>query len=385
MHTTTYPQTIAHLKKIRRIIYTVIIVYGLLTIFFPFTAHADLFGFYIPDVYADITENVRETNQILSKAFDFSQKSPYEIINNLTTTAPETANIATAIHNASKTMALVTATLLLMVEFFRKTINFEWSSKWENILIFLIKIIVIKQVIQNADVLVGYVYSMFNSINEAATGTTINFLPFGTAVDYEVHVKHGIIQNLQKSWWEFWYDIGGDTAYDVYSYSISLDAVKMFYPYAKLPESTNAIDYDVLAESFASPTSQLNFFPTWEMVKLMPILLIMKAIAYIVFVIVIGRVFELCLYTIFAPLPLATFASETTNDVAKSFLKNYIATVLQVAVIVVMFIVYVALNNYVINWLNLPTAKWANLLVLFALGLGVMRSGNWARRICGIG
>ncbi len=389
MHTMTYPQMTAHYKKIRRIIYTCVITFGLLNIFFPMTAHADVFGFYIPDVYADITENVQETNEILGKAFSFAQNSPYDVINSLVNEAGEvssTGQIAINIRKATKTMALVTATLLLMVEFFRKTINFEWSSKWENILLFLIKIIVIKQVVQNADVIIGYIYAMFDSINKEATTTTINFLPFGTLQSIDVRVDDGIVQNLQKSWFEYWYEWGGDTDYEIYTYKIAPEAVRMFYPNATIPDATTTeINYDILADAFPSPTQQINFFPTWELVKLQPLFLIMKAIAYIVFVIVLGRVFELCLYTIFAPLPLATFASETTHDVAKNFIKNYIATVLQIAVIVAMFVVYVALNGLVLKWLGTPTAKWMNLIVLFALGLGVMSSGTWSRRICGIG
>ena len=113
----------------------------------------------------------------------------------------------------------------------------------------------------------------------------------------------------------------------------------------------------------------------------------MKAIAYIIFVVVIGRVFELTVYTIFAPLPLATFASETTHDVAKNFLKNYIATVIQVAVIAIMFILYSAMNTYIVSWMvanSFTSTKLINFVILCVLGLGVVKSGTWAKKICGI-
>ena len=108
------------------------------------------------------------------------------------------------------------------------------------------------------------------------------------------------------------------------------------------------------------------------MAKLQPLFLIMKAIAYIVFVIVIGRVFELSIYTIFAPLPLATFASDTTHEVAKNFLKNYIATVIQVAVIVMMFIVYAATDTYVVGQMAAQGGtklKLINFIILCHWGL----------------
>ena len=91
---------------------------------------------------------------------------------------------------------------------------------------------------------------------------------------------------------------------------------------------------------------------------------------------------------IFAPLPLATFASDTSCDVAKSFLKNYIATVIQIAVIVIMFVVYAAMNNYIVGWMTAQgfgATKLINFIILCALGLGVMRSGSWSKKICGIG
>lgn len=364
-------------EKARKCIYTLVIIFGIICIFSsPLVAHADVFGFEVQDIYVQITSNVKETNDILKKAFEFSQTSPYDIVNGISGTTQ--GNIAVAIRNASKTMALMVATLLLMVEFFRKTVNFEWSSKWENILIFLIKIIVIKQVVQNADVIIGYIYSGFQSINDAATGTSIDFLPYGTPTEYYLSIKQDFVEQAKKGWWDFFYDLGAGDVYNNYYYEISSEAVKMFYPTAVFPENV-----DLGTNAFPEPTKAMMFMPTLEIVLLQPYFLVMKAIAYIIFVIAIGRVFELSVYTIFAPLPLATFASDTTHDVAKSFIKNYIATVLQIAVIVVMFIVYVAMTNYVT--VNLPNTKLIQFVVLIALGLGVTKSGAWAKKICGIG
>ena len=383
-----YPQYM-RLRKLQRTIFIIAIVFGVFTIIIPpvMVAHADLFGYYVPDVYDEITENVNETNTILSKAFKLSRTSPYDVVNGIPV-GSGSYNIALAVRNASKTMGLVVATLLLMVDFFRKSINFEWASKWENILIFLIKILVVKQVIQNSDTIVGYLYSMFDSINKAATSTSINFLPNGNLSTYKAHVEQTLIKQLSKGWWDYWYDKGAGNNYDDYYYKISEDAIKMFYPNAKLPSVKEFTDVDAFIDAFPSPTDKINFFPTMEMVKLQPLFIIMKAIAYVIFVVIIGRVFELSVYTIFAPLPLATFASETTNEVAKNFIKNYIATVIQVAVIVIMFIVYAATDAYVvaqINTTNSTKLKFLNFIVLCALGLGVMKSGTWAKKVCGIG
>lgn len=379
------------LKKYRRIAYTAVIVFGLLQIFFPLVAYADLFGFHVHDVYVEITENVQETNNILAKAFSFSRLSPWSVLNQLPA-GNEDYRIAEAIHNATKTMALVTATLLLMVDFFKKSINFEWSSRWENILIFLIKIIVIKQVVQNADTIMGYLYSMFDSINNAATGTSNQFLPCNDPHRYMINFPEGTFQQLDKGWFEYWADKKMGNDFDQAWYTIDHEAVRMFYPNAVFPHNADGTNKVVIGlgelyASFPAP-KQGNFFPLWEIAKNQWMFIVMKAIAYIVFVIVIGRVFELTIYTIFAPLPLATFASETSNDVGKSFIKNYIATILQIAVIVMMFVAFVATNNAAAKWMQQNGGTSFDIMFfieLCALGLGVMRSGAWAKKICGIG
>lgn len=340
---------------------------------FPIVANASLGGYEIQDLYQSITDNTHETNKLLRRAFDFAQTSPYDIVNGIAGT--EQGNIAVAVRNASKSMALVVATLLLMIEFFRKSINFEWSSKWENILIFLIKIIVIKQVVQNADVIMSYIYAGFQSINRAATGGTATFLPSSNTIIYIIKRPYG--DNL------FEWAAGRLANADVYDYySISKDAVRMFYPDALFPAQGT---YNLKDYPFLIPTDSSTFIPIVEMVITQPYFLMLKGCSMLIFAITIGRVFELSLYTIFAPLPLATFASDTTHDIAKNFIKNYIATVLQIAVIAVMFIVYVALNKYVTTSSTFSGTKLIQFVTLFALTLSIVKSGTWAKKICGIG
>ena len=45
-----------------------IIIAGLVNIFFPYTVHADLFGFEVQDVYTQITSNVRTCPHRLKSA-----------------------------------------------------------------------------------------------------------------------------------------------------------------------------------------------------------------------------------------------------------------------------------------------------------------------------
>ena len=359
-----------------------VIVAGLMNIIFPTVAYAgtDIFNNDIQDVYVEITENVDEANEVLQKAFQFAQVSPYTVINMSTQTT-----VATNIINASRSLALIVAVLLLMVDFFRKTVNFEWSSKWENVLIFLIKIVVVKQVVQNADVIVGHIYSAFSSLNHY--GTVPNFLPAGNRVTYTISIQEELLQDVfqadhwYQGWIRFWENYGASNLRHPFNYEISKDAVKMFYPNATFPTRT-AFNYE--EHLFGNPTQMLSFTPTLEILFWQPYFLVMKAIAYIIFVIAIGRIFELAVYTIFAPLPIATFASDTTHEVAKSFLKNYIATVLQIAVIVVMFVVYIGVTSYIASGTNgLNHTKMMQFIALISLGLGVIKSGTWAKKVCG--
>lgn len=368
------------LKKMRKLVYIIIILFGWIGIFFPYVAHADILGFEIEDVYAEITENVNETNAILKNAFTFCKTSPFTVVNSL---SGDQANTLTVIIDASKDTALVVAVLLLMVDFFRKSVTFEWSSRWENVLLFLIKLLVIKQVVQNADTIIASIYGGFNYINDKAIGAmggSIEFLPCKNIKDYTWQKPQSVSQHLHKGWWDFWEDLGAGDIYNTYTYPISEEAVKMFYPNASLPDPSSI---NLENTALPNPTSRMNFMPTLEMVKLQPFFLIMKAVAYLIFVIAAGRVFELAVMTIFAPLPLATFASETSSDVARNFIKNYIATVIQIAVIVAMFMVYVALNKAVVDAFS--TTKLIQFVVLLTLGMGVMKSGAWAKKICGLG
>ena len=337
------------LRRFHRNIFIFIIVAGIFNIFFPLVAHADIFNNDVQDVYATITENVDETNEILKSAFRFTQVSPYTVVNSVGGSA---GAIGGAIRSATQNLALIVAVLLLMVEFFRKTTNYEWSSKWENILIFLVKLIVVKQVVQNADLIIEYIYKGFNTINRAATSSNMDFLPAGHKVTYSISIGESLLKDVVQAdhwyqgWIKFWENVGAGETRHNYTYIISQDAVKMFYPHAVFPSGT-AVRFE--DHAFGNPTSALTFNPTIEIILWQPYFLAMKAIAYMIFVVTIGRLFELSVYTIFAPLPIATFASDTTHDVAKSFIKNYIATVIQIAVIVVMFIVYLAVAQYFAN------------------------------------
>ncbi len=68
--------------------------------------------------------------------------------------------------------------------------------------------------------------------------------------------------------------------------------------------------------------------------------LFITVLSFIMILTVYGRFFRLYMYTALAPIPLSTFAGETTQSVGISFLKSYAGVCLEGAVIVLACVIY---------------------------------------------
>lgn len=68
--------------------------------------------------------------------------------------------------------------------------------------------------------------------------------------------------------------------------------------------------------------------------------LVVTVLSFIMIMTVYGRFFKLYLYTALAPVPLATFAGEPTQQIGKSFLKSYGAVCLEGVIIVLSCIIF---------------------------------------------
>lgn len=73
--------------------------------------------------------------------------------------------------------------------------------------------------------------------------------------------------------------------------------------------------------------------------------LFILVLSFIMILTVYGRFFRLYMYTALAPLPLSTFAGESTQSVGISFLKSYVGVCLEGAVIVLACIIYAGFVN----------------------------------------
>lgn len=96
-----------------------------------------------------------------------------------------------------------------------------------------------------------------------------------------------------------------------------------------------------LPTEIAEAISQVGFLasiPLW-LVTLLGSLFI-TVLSFVMILTVYGRFFRLYMYTALAPIPLSTFAGETTQSVGITFLKSYAGVCLEGAVIVLACIIY---------------------------------------------
>ena len=97
----------------------------------------------------------------------------------------------------------------------------------------------------------------------------------------------------------------------------------------------------VLPQEIITAVEDCGFFesiPLWTVTLIGR--LFFTGFSFIIIMSVYGRFFRLYLYTAIAPVPLAAFAGEPTQNVGKSFLKSYAAVCLEGAIIVLACIIF---------------------------------------------
>ena len=102
-----------------------------------------------------------------------------------------------------------------------------------------------------------------------------------------------------------------------------------------------SVAQSTLPQEIITAIEDCGFFesiPLWA-VTLIGSLLI-TVLSFIMILTVYGRFFKLYLYTALAPIPLSTFASDTTQQVGVSFIKSYSAVCLEGAIIVLACIIF---------------------------------------------
>ena len=289
------------------------------------------FGFEYDAIKTMLKEYIDAINRLFGYIVELLSKDEW-------ITAIISSSTVTPIIDAVKGVALTLCALFFLMDFFTKSMNLQWV-KWENILMFFIKMVFAKVLIDKAPELCEMIYSGFNSVITTALGST------------------GEANIIPTSW----------SKLDQY---IAL-----------------GLSSDEAQKVITPPTiGILDLSPMLISIKVSVMGMLYTIILSICFVIVLGRLFELTVYTIIAPIPLATFAPDELHDIGKGFLKSYAAVSIQALVLVIMIIAYSAITNKVITTFNSGATgifAFAGLINVFALALGVNQSGNWAKRICG--
>ena len=96
-----------------------------------------------------------------------------------------------------------------------------------------------------------------------------------------------------------------------------------------------------LPKEMISDIDDCGFFesiPLWAVTLIGS--LVITVLSFIMILTVYGRFFKLYIYTAIAPIPLATFAGQPTENIGKSFLKSYAGVCLEGAVIILACIIF---------------------------------------------
>jgi len=97
----------------------------------------------------------------------------------------------------------------------------------------------------------------------------------------------------------------------------------------------------VLPEEIIQAVEDCGF---WESIPLWAVTLIgglfITVLSFVMILSVYGRFFKIYMYSAIAPIPLATFAGEPTQNIGRTFLKGYCAVLLEGAIVVLACIIF---------------------------------------------
>lgn len=102
-----------------------------------------------------------------------------------------------------------------------------------------------------------------------------------------------------------------------------------------------SFDKITLPKEMVSAIEDCGFFesiPLWAVTLIGS--LVITILSFIMILTVYGRFFKIYLYTAIAPIPLATFAGQPTEQIGKSFLKSYAGVCLEGAIIMLACIIF---------------------------------------------
>lgn len=235
--------------------------------------------------------------------------------------SPTSANMVSTIISAIMPVAYVLATLFFIIDLCNKTLMFE-TSNYEVVVKLLLRYVLAKVIIDNCRGIMIIIFSAFSGIatNINAAGN----LMLGDAA------KQALIDQI-----------------------------------------------NVMNGGFAG-INYLSFY-----LKLIPSMLVIFIVTLLVSIIVLGRMFEIFIYTAVAPLPVATLAGEMSHDTFKKFMQGYISVCLQGVIIIIAFQLFGSLTADAFSSSE-PASILTYLMTITVFALTLFKSGTWAKQIVGI-
>lgn len=233
--------------------------------------------------------------------------------------------------------ALILCTLFFLLDFFSKSLHLQWVT-WENVLMLFLKLFAAKVCVENSVWITDCIYKGLTSMVDTISGSSGFYVT-------------SIIKDPDADW-----------------QSTSL----LFVTQSEAYQIWNSVD-----------AGFLNFQPVLLNMRIQIQGIIMQIIMAIANVIVLGRLFEIIVYTLIAPVPLSTLSCDGLTDVGKGFLKSFAAVSIQAIVLVIMFVAYSSVITLLTSNSSIMGSGFGGIILTLTLGLGVMQSGQWAKRICG--
>ena len=233
--------------------------------------------------------------------------------------------------------ALILCTLFFLLDFFSKSLHLQWVT-WENVLMLFLKLFAAKVCVENSVWITDCIYKGLTSKVDTISSSSGFYVT-------------SIIKDPEADW-----------------QSTSL----LFVTQSEAYQIWNHVD-----------AGFLNFQPVLLNMRIQIQGIIMQIIMAIANVIVLGRLFEIIVYTLIAPVPLSTLSCDGLTDVGKGFLKSFAAVSIQAIVLVIMFVAYSSVITLLTSNSSIMGSGFGGIILTLTLGLGVMQSGQWAKRICG--
>lgn len=319
-----------------------------------------------------IENTAKAVNEFFKCIFGFLMDDT--IYNNVIGKVPE------AVKSAIEAGALSILGVIFIVNFLGKTLNLQWVT-WENVLMLLLQLLIGKVCVQNSEWLMSTIQKGFTSMiqtvqtipdgdpegdSEGALDIGIDFIDMNntTEVLLTADLKGGKIGN----------DITDMPVLVPNGYFFFLekeDAAKAYWSY----------DASIRGGLGIVKATVFDFSPAIAHIGVFVNGLIMKAVLAIALIMMIARFMWLAVYTVAAPLSLAMFATDETKDIGKSFIKSYCGVCLHAMVLLIILVSFGAVSASLTTVAGI--GGFIGLVKTFALGGMIMKSESVANKLCG--